>query len=176
MIIDLVVEDGTLPDGANTYASLNTITAYLAPRGAKEWAALTEDQQTIFAIQATDFLNGLPYRGVPVVGGRIMAWPQKGQRYADGTAVPENAVPVQVVYAQCELCAFAADGRFTFRTTREEAVGALTSQNVNGVASSFAAPESDVYKGVTGFSSVDKLLAPFLKKGGGISVVEIGRG
>ena len=176
MSIELVVEDGTMPEGANTYASPNTITAYLAPRGAKEWADLSDDDKAVFAIQATDFLNGLPYRGVPVASGRIMAWPQKGQRYADGTAVPENVVPVQVVYALCELCAFAADGRFTFRTTREEAVGSLISQNVNGVASSFAVPESDVYKGVTGFSSVDKLLAPFLKKGGGIRAVETGRG
>ena len=70
-------------------------------------------REVLFAIQATDYLNGLPYRGVPAGSGRIMAWPQRGQHYADGSPVAKNVVPVQVVNALCELCAYAADGQFT---------------------------------------------------------------
>ena len=175
MAINLVVEDGTLPVGANTYADLQTIADYLTPRGAQKWFTLSPEAQAGFAIQATDYLNGLPYRGFPVESGRLMAWPQRGQRYADGSPMAENVVPVQVVNALCELCAFAADGRFKPRRTREEAQGALTSQNVNGIAQSFAAPDLSVETGFTGFSSVDSLLDPFLKKGG-VSVVQVARG
>ena len=39
-----------------------------------------------------------------------MAWPRKDVSYADGVPVAENVVPLQFVYAQCELAAIAAGG------------------------------------------------------------------
>lgn len=176
MATNLIVEDGTMPEGANTYASLQTIADYLTPRGAEKWFLLSESAQVCFVIQATDYLNGLPYKGAPVGSGRVMAWPQKGQLYADCSPVPENVVPVQVVNALCELCAYAADGRFTPRTTVDEKAGAVTSQNVNGVSMSFATPDTSAYTGLTGFSTVDALLDQFLRKGDSVTVVGLRRG
>jgi hypothetical protein len=172
----LIVEDGTMPDGANTYAPLQTIAAYLTPRGAEEWLALSEDEQDRIAVLTTDYLNGLPWKGFPAESGRVMAWPQTRQRFADGKPVQVNIVPVQVVNAQCELCAYAAAGQFNPKAPVDRSTGAVTSEKVDVIAVSYATPETNAYSGPTGFPSIDGLLKPFLKDGGGkFGVVSLGR-
>ena len=37
--MSLIVEDGTMPEGANTYASVADADAYLLSRGVSDWAA-----------------------------------------------------------------------------------------------------------------------------------------
>jgi hypothetical protein len=159
----LIVEDGAMPTGANTYASLQTIAAYLTPRGAEEWLALDEDAQASIAILTTDYLNGLPWKGYPAESGRVMAWPQAGQTFADKKPLPANSVPVQIVNAQCELCAYAAAGQFNPKAPIDRSTGAVTSEKVDVIAVSYATPETNAYSGMTGFPAIDGLLKPFLR-------------
>ncbi|HSW65281.1 MAG TPA: DnaT-like ssDNA-binding protein [Dissulfurispiraceae bacterium] len=101
MPITLTVEDGTRPTGANTYASLADADAYWADRGNSTWEDATDDEKAAALIQATDYLNGLPWIGRKVAI-RVMAWP----RYdviVDSYALGSDEIPDEVVQATCYM-------------------------------------------------------------------------
>lgn len=93
MAITLVVEDGSCPDGANTYASEALATSWASERGYVVWAGATDDEKAMALVQATDFLNQLTWIGDKIDEGRVFAWPRKGT----------VGVPAQVVSACCYL-------------------------------------------------------------------------
>ena len=177
MSIDLVVEDGTMPDGANTYADIDFADAFLASRGAAEWAVADEDTKAAAIIRATDTLNSYRWKGLPVEDTRIMAWPRTGVVYASGAGVPADTVPIQVKNATCELAGNIVATHTDPLAQIDASVGAVTSEKVDVIGVSYAAPETNAYTGKTGFPFIDALLRPFLKSNGkGLSVVELGRG
>lgn len=68
----LIVEDGTMPEGANTYASVSEADTYLLSRGVSDWPAppssdLEPDPQLsakeAALIRSADYLNGLKWKG-----------------------------------------------------------------------------------------------------------------
>jgi hypothetical protein len=64
----LVVEDGTLVEGANSYVSIEDADAYWAEgRGNDEWLDAVDDDKLKWLLEAADYLNG------------FFAW--KGDRY-----------------------------------------------------------------------------------------------
>ena len=177
MSIKLIVEDGTLPENANTYADVDFADAFLASRGAAEWAIADEETKATALIRATDTLNSYRWKGLPVEDTRIMAWPRTGVVYASGTEVPADVVPIQVKNATCELAGNIVATHTDPLAQVDTSVGAVTSEKVDVIGVSYAAPETNTYTGKTGFPFVDALLRPFLKGyGKGLSVVELGRG
>lgn len=83
----LIVEDGTMPEGANTYASVADADAYLLSRGVSGWAAppssdLEPDPQLsakeAALIRSADYLNGLKWKGEKIEYDWPMAWPRAG--------------------------------------------------------------------------------------------------
>lgn len=177
MPITLIVEDGTMPDGANTYADMATVDAYYAGRGKAAWAGKSEDERAAAIIRAADVLNSYQWKGVSTVPGRIMAWPRAGAAYADGTAVSESIVPVQVVQAQCELAGGILLNGADPLAAVDKSKGAVTSEKVDTLAVTYADPQTSAYTGATGFPFVDGLLKPFLGNNSGrFSIVEVGRG
>ena len=101
MPITLIVEDGTRPTGANTYASIADANAYWADRANEAWAAATDDEKSSALIQATDYLNGLSWTGRKVAI-RTMAWPRADVE-VDGYAVGSDEIPEEVVQACCYM-------------------------------------------------------------------------
>lgn len=112
----LIVEDGTMPEGANTYASLELADAYLVPRGL--WEATPEDagdsviaKKEAAIIRAFDALNTLNWAGDVPDWQRVTAWPREnvpmpGVEPKPGeklTFLPADTVPRAVVQAQMEL-------------------------------------------------------------------------
>lgn len=177
MAIPLIVEDGSMKDGANTYATTAQADAYLAARGAEKWAELDDDGKTIALIRAADTLNSYNWKGVTAKPGRVMTWPRKGVAYADGTPVKEDEVPLQIVNAQCELAGAIVTNEADPLAPVDTTVGAVTSEKVDVIAVSYAEPDSNAYTGITGYPAVDGLLKQFLRGGSGrFGVVEVGRG
>ncbi|WP_304048940.1 DnaT-like ssDNA-binding protein [Desulfovibrio piger] len=112
----LIVEDGTMPEGANTYASLADVDAYLVPRGL--WEATPDEagdgiiaKKEAAIIRAFDAMNTLNWAGDVPDWQRVTAWPRQnvpmpGVKPKPGDEpifLPADMVPRAVVQAQMEL-------------------------------------------------------------------------
>lgn len=121
----ILVEDGTMPEGANSYAALDTADAYLVPRGLWPETPLTVDHDagtsTLDAVmvarkesallRATDYLNGIAWKGQISDWQRVMAWPRTGVSLPTGSGcVPDNTVPLAVGTACIEMAALIFGG------------------------------------------------------------------
>ena len=110
----LIIEDGTMPEGANTYASLELADAYLVPRGL--WEATPEDagdsviaKKEAAIIRAFDALNTLNWAGNVPDWQRVTAWPRenvpmpgvKSKPGEEPAFLPADTVPRAVVQALC---------------------------------------------------------------------------
>lgn len=112
----LIVEDGTMPEGANTYVSLEMADAYLVPRGL--WETTPDDagnsviaKKEAAIIRAFDAMNTLNWAGDVPDWQRVTAWPRqnvpmpgvKPKPGEEPTFLPADMVPRAVVQAQMEL-------------------------------------------------------------------------
>lgn len=112
----LIVEDGTMPEGANTYVSLADVDAYLVQRGL--WEATPDDagdsviaKKEAAIIRAFDAMNTLNWAGDVPDWQRVTAWPRqnvpmpgvKPKPGEEPTFLPADMVPRAVVQAQMEL-------------------------------------------------------------------------
>ena len=112
----LIVEDGTMPEGANTYVSLTDVDAYLVPRGL--WETTPDDagdsviaKKEAAIIRAFDAMNTLNWAGDVPDWQRVTAWPRqnvpmpgvKPKPGEEPTFLPADMVPRAVVQAQMEL-------------------------------------------------------------------------
>ncbi|WP_443825648.1 DnaT-like ssDNA-binding protein [Desulfovibrio sp.] len=112
----LIVEDGTMPEGANTYASLADVDAYLVQRGL--WEATPDDagdsviaKKEAAIIRAFDALNTLNWVGDVPDWQRVTAWPRENvpipgvepKPGEEPTFLPADTIPRAVVQAQMEL-------------------------------------------------------------------------
>ena len=112
----LIVEDGTMPEGANTYVSLADVDAYLVPRGL--WETTPDDagdsviaKKEAAIIRAFDAMNTLNWAGDVPDWQRVTAWPRQnvpmpGVKPKPGDEpifLPADMVPRAVVQAQMEL-------------------------------------------------------------------------
>lgn len=134
----LIVEDGTVVQNANSYATVAAALTYCANMGWTWWAALTESQQEQFLQQACQYMTGV-YRmrwlGLRVqpaaipnpallgqpgawLPGQSLDWPRIGVILKDTASFfvdqrlsytfPANLVPNEVVTANIELAQRAA--------------------------------------------------------------------
>lgn len=105
MAVTLVVEDGTVVDGANTFVELDVATAYAeAHLGASAWVALTEDQQNASLVQSARLLGQkLTWVGEKTDQTQPLCWPRIYATNEDGYEIASDEIPQQVKDAQCEL-------------------------------------------------------------------------
>ena len=91
----LIIEDGSVVSGANSYATYQEIEAYADARGI-ELAADSE----ILAIQAMDYLQSLDYKGDKVSALQSLKFPRSGVD-VDGFTLDSDSVPYVLKNAQC---------------------------------------------------------------------------
>lgn len=134
----IIVEDGTIVQGANAYVTVAQAATYCQNMGWTWWAALTESQQEQFILQACQYITGvyrLRWLGLRVQPGAIpnpalqgqpgawlpgqsLDWPRIGVILKDTASFfvdqrlsytfPANLVPPEVVTANIELAQRAA--------------------------------------------------------------------
>lgn len=224
----LIVENGTMPQGANSYISLADADAYLLPRGLWETTPITEgipahdgdkvmeevnvndrsrlshdgsEIETMFfvsdstsytevrggdistvqkkegsLIRATDWLNGLDWKGEKVDPMRVMAFPRSGILISESTLLPDNTVPLSVQYACCELAAMVYNGVDIFEV-RERGILSKT-EKVASLSESVTydknAPHQSDYGNVTRL--INYLLNSIPGESLGTNIVKIGKG
>lgn len=102
MTIQLIVEDGSVVDDANTYASLEYVQKYAAYRGEE----LDEDEEVTKAsiINAMDFIEGLSqsFQGSRVTANQNLQFPRSGV-WIDRNLIPYNVIPRQLKDAVAQL-------------------------------------------------------------------------
>ncbi|MDD2966608.1 MAG: hypothetical protein PHN64_03815 [Desulfovibrionaceae bacterium] len=153
----LIVEDGTIVNGANTYASLADADAYCLARGL--WVdsgadAVAISKKETALIRAADWLNGMDWKGAPVDALREMAWPRDGVHLGQRIEVDNNIVPPQVVTACIEAAAIFYGGESDpFAPQEHGGAIAAHSETVAVISESTTyregAPAETAYKAVT---------------------------
>ncbi len=160
----LVIEDGSLPLGANSFVTVAEVRAFATLR-ASTFSATDEAIETA-AILAMDYINALrgQFKGSKATVGQSLLFPRVGLT-VDGFAVAENAIPQILKDAQAQLAVDAlagtdlqpsGDGREVIR----EKVDVLETEWKPGGGSN---PQPALTK-------ARALLAELLKTGGGLLV------
>lgn len=169
MPLILTPEDGSIVSGANTYATLVQIRAYNAQRGVLLPA--DDDALTALATDALDFLEAYEPRwkgdrASPLL--QELSWPRQnvwvfGSRFDGSTpAYPSNAIPKQILNAQCYLAGVAVNVKLApVLDTR-----AITKEVIGPIETDY-----DTKTGATvrpSIPQVDAMLAPLINIGTGI--------
>ena len=168
----LIVEDGTIVTGAESYISVADADAYFLARGNAAWAALTPAATKEAALRkATDYMTGrygLRWKGERVSELQALDWPRLWceRRNVINGAFPlywdDTTVPVAVQRACAELAVRASAGELVpdvGAQVKSETVGPISVVYADG------ARQSDSYR------AIDAMLAPFLRGGGQVAVV-----
>jgi hypothetical protein len=98
----IVVEDGSVVTGANSYVSEATLTTFAADRG----ITLTSDEDELL-IKAMDYIENLYYKGLKKTKDQPLQWPRYNV-YVDGFWIDSDTIPQQLKDGQMQ-CAIAID-------------------------------------------------------------------
>lgn len=192
----LIVEDGTMPEGANTYVSLADVDAYLVPRGL--WETTPDDagdsviaKKEAAIIRAFDAMNTLNWAGDVPDWQRVTAWPRqnvpmpgvKSKPGEEPTFLPADMVPRAVVQAQMELAGLIYGGLNPLAPV--ERGGKIVSMSessqegsldvIGGDSRSYSVTFSESAPVETYFPAVYGILGPYLREIPGKSGMICGR-
>ena len=166
----LIVEDGSIVAGANSYASVAQADAYHADRLNAEWAALATDGKESALIKATDYLEQTyadAWKGYRVDADQPLSWP----RYdviAYTYPFPADSVPLALRNAAIELALKASKGPLLCdegQRVKRKKVDVLETEY-----DTYSSPQKR-------YTAVQRALAPYLTNsvGSGIQVVRLER-
>ena len=93
----LIIEDGSIVTGANSYISTTNFTAYATARG----LTITGDEEQLL-IQAMDYIESQSYKGIKSTRDQALQWPRVGV-YVDGYYLDSDTIPQQLINGQCEV-------------------------------------------------------------------------
>lgn len=100
----LVIEDGSLVDSANSYATVAQARDYALARGVT--LSATDSVVEALLIKAADFLEGLEakFKGSRVDPEQALAWPRDEVfLFSSDTKLPITEIPTLLIKAQCQL-------------------------------------------------------------------------
>ena len=118
---NLIVEDGSVVSGANSFVSLDDWLSHCDDRN-RDYSDYSDDVQEAALVKMGDYLNSLSWKGVKTARDNPMCWPRYGQEIGgslwnrlewpasqwvgvldkDGFYIGTEEVPAEVVSAQCE--------------------------------------------------------------------------
>ena len=126
----IVVEDGTIVAGANSYVSAADLSTYATDRG-----ITIAGTAAVLLIQAMDYIEQLPFQGMKYTSGQALQWPRGGV-YIDGYYVDTETIPQLLIDAVCEVAlAIDADNNpldVIERQVASESVGPISVTYVTG--------------------------------------------
>lgn len=119
----IIVEDGSIVTGANSYVSTTDFTAFATARG----VTLVEDEE-ILLIKAMDYIEQLNYKGVKRTRDQALQWPRVDV-YIDGYYFDSDDIPQQLIDGLCQTAIAIDEGNDPLadqvRKTIREKVGDL---------------------------------------------------
>ncbi len=120
----IIIEDGTIVSGANSYVTVDELETYADDRG----ITLTGDPEQLL-IQAMDFLESLNYIGIKKDKDQDLQWPRCGV-YIDGYCFPNDEIPKELKKSQLSVAVSIDQGNGPLsvveRTTKSETVGPIS--------------------------------------------------
>lgn len=97
----LVIEDGTVVAGANSYIEVQEAKDYAAARGVDLGNDVVVTEQRLLG--AMDYLESLSYKGTRTdADNQVLAWPRVGATF-DGRTFGDHVIPNQLKSAQAQL-------------------------------------------------------------------------
>lgn len=167
--ITLVVENGMGLPNANSYCDLDYAIEYCTMKGYTDWLKMTEDQQKIFIIRGTEFVdNYYTWKGIRKRQSQSMAFPR--DNIYDDDKYPVEGIPEKLKKA-CIEAAFlnASSSANTLFSTKDEngkvkkqKVDTLEVEYFNAEQSGLSAADVD-YKTI--YDILNKLLKGLYKTG-----------
>lgn len=161
----LIVENGSLPSGANSYASVSGTRAYALARGLSLPAAGEAGDAAIEVLLTTalDYIEAFraEFQGSKLSGSQVLQWPRSGV-YVDGFPVAEDEIPLCLVHAQMRLACYAHANDGALTTVSDGRV--VIEESVEGATTTKYADHGDT-KPQPQFPEVDALLAPLFAGG-----------
>lgn len=153
----IVVETGSGSASANSYVSEADFSTYATDRG-----VTIAGTDAVLLIQAMDYLEQQPFKGIKGSDAQALQWPRYGV-FIDGYWIDTDEIPQLLIDAQCEI-AIGIDGgnnplANVDRETKREKVGEIEVEYMDGARDSvyLAAAESKLAKllmnGSGGFSA-----------------------
>ena len=169
MALTLIVENGTNIDGANTYASVETVREYSANRGVT--LSVDDDAVAIQIVKAMDYLSTFEgrWKGQQTYVTQSLPWPRGGIYYSGYSYQPNTAIPAKLIAALGQLVIEQHNGiELFFATDTGEAWITREKLDVIETEYSEAVRLAQMARGGKGptLPLVDALLAPLLTAGG----------
>lgn len=155
----LIVEDGTIVAGAESYIAVADADTWHTNRGNTDWTALATAAKEQALRKATDYMlqvYGLRWKGDRVSASQVLDWPREGVEVF-GFEIDADVVPDAVANACADLALRASAGDLTPDVTRRtvrETVGPITVEYDKNAP---ALPD---------YQAIDNMLAPYLDRAG----------
>jgi hypothetical protein len=162
----LVLEDGSVVSGANTYALRATAIAYLTDRNKGAiFLAASGAVQDAKLIEAREFMDSsYSWRGQIASDEQETRWPRKCVTDRDGREIASDAIPTAIIYAQIEVAALLATGAGVGGSAGSVAAGPLQRVKAGSVevawqkgGAATPAPQSNVLPNGAG-EYIDRIL------------------
>ena len=100
----IIVEDGSVVEGANSYNSLEQADEYFSVRNVTSWADMDQAAKEAALIYGAEALDASRiWNGTPVTNSQSLAWPRFGVVDSAGRLIPSNVIPVNIMHSQLEL-------------------------------------------------------------------------
>ncbi len=112
----IIIEDGTLVSGANSYIDSAYVDAYATARNLTDWdVSGTQSRKDAAILEASDYLKNevrYNYRGARRTATQITAWPRDGASEYRGPALPNDYISWRLKESEAKLSvrAYAAPG------------------------------------------------------------------
>ena len=157
----LIVEDGSIVTGAESYISVADASTYHSNRGNTAWASLSTDAIREQCLRkATDFMRQAyrsRWQGYKVNEDQALDWPRYGVE-VEGYAVDSDIVPTEIKNACAELALKASSADLNPDLTQ-----GVLSEQVGSISVTYDknSPQR------TRYAAIDAMLSPYLKAGGG---------
>lgn len=180
----LVVEDGTVVDGANVFASLSYVDNYHGVRGDTVWLTAAYEERAKAMIRAADYIEQrfrTRWLGSRVNGEQRLSWPRRGVykpdvfdpyyrqnnvpfEFRNTVFIEENVVPDEVLQLQAILAREVLDGTGTVgaalqgnfdRATKREQLGDLEVE--------YFGPEGGGDRLATIYWAAENIVKPYLR-------------
>lgn len=143
----LIVEDGTIVEDADTYASRAELIAYAAKRGV---VIADDDASDVFLVKAMDKLAIACFRGLVVSDAQALPFPRVIRDAFSGELLyPIDAIPAGLKKAQLEYALAVSQGvdlvptLTTEANVKREKVGPLETEYFDGVRTSATVPGAE---------------------------------
>jgi hypothetical protein len=100
--VSLIVENGSLPNGANSYVSVSDTRLFAAARGIALPSA--DAAVEVLLIKAMDYVESFrsEFQGAKLSAAQVLQWPRTGV-VVDGFAVASTEIPAVLPKAQAQL-------------------------------------------------------------------------